>query len=124
MPFGIRPWHLIAIVIVALIIFGPARLPQLGKSLGSFFRDLKAGAKDMSSGFKEGMQESESPKTETTTLESGREKAPGSAEQPGASQSTSGKGAVAGNFCTSCGSPNPPQAQYCNACGRKIKNES
>jgi sec-independent protein translocase protein TatA len=123
MPFGIQPWHLIVVAIVALIIFGPARLPQLGKSIGSFFRDLRAGAKDMGNGFKEGMQESESPKAETTKVEGGREKAPGSAE-PGTNQSASGKGAVAGNFCTSCGSPNPPQAQYCNACGRKMKDES
>jgi len=107
MPFGIQPWHLIVVAIVALIIFGPARLPQLGKSLGSFSRDLRAGAKDMSNEFKEGMQEPKPPRSETT-------KVGGESE----------KGAVAGNFCTSCGSPNPPNAKYCNACGRKIKDES
>ena len=34
--FGIQPWHIIVIVIVALVIFGPGRLPGLGRSIGKF----------------------------------------------------------------------------------------
>ena len=31
MPFGLQPLHLLVIAIVALLIFGPKRLPEVGK---------------------------------------------------------------------------------------------
>ncbi|MBQ7568574.1 twin-arginine translocase TatA/TatE family subunit [bacterium] len=34
MPFNIGPGELIFLVIVALLIFGPKKLPELGKALG------------------------------------------------------------------------------------------
>jgi sec-independent protein translocase protein TatA len=40
MPFGIQPMHLLMIGIVALIIFGPSRLPELGRGLGPGLRLL------------------------------------------------------------------------------------
>ena len=36
-----RPAHLSAILIIALLIFGPKRLPELGKSLGAGIRSFK-----------------------------------------------------------------------------------
>jgi sec-independent protein translocase protein TatA len=125
MPFGIQPWHLIVVAIVALVIFGPARLPQLGRSIGSFFRDLRAGARDMSSGFKEGIQESEASKVDAA--KSGADGAAGG-DIPSASaptkpeQSASNGKPASGNFCIHCGSPNPSHALFCNACGKKIKD--
>ncbi len=38
---GIGPMELIVVLIVALIIFGPKKLPELGKSLGSGMRSFK-----------------------------------------------------------------------------------
>jgi sec-independent protein translocase protein TatA len=43
--FGIS--EIIVILIIALIIFGPARLPALGESLGKAIRGFKAGMKDV-----------------------------------------------------------------------------
>ncbi len=40
------PTHLLLILIVALILFGPKRLPELGKGLGDGIRALKEGLKD------------------------------------------------------------------------------
>ena len=34
MPFNIGPGELLLLVIVALLIFGPKKLPELGKALG------------------------------------------------------------------------------------------
>jgi len=34
MPFGLQPTHLIIIAVVALIIFGPSRLPEIGRAFG------------------------------------------------------------------------------------------
>jgi sec-independent protein translocase protein TatA len=41
-----QPMHLLVILIIALIIFGPKRLPELGKGLGDGIRALKEGMKD------------------------------------------------------------------------------
>jgi sec-independent protein translocase protein TatA len=44
----LQPLHLIIIAAIALIVFGPKRLPELGKGLGQAIR-----------GFKESMHEGE-----------------------------------------------------------------
>ncbi|MFY9659271.1 MAG: twin-arginine translocase TatA/TatE family subunit [Terriglobales bacterium] len=41
-----QPMHLLVILVIALIIFGPKRLPELGKGLGDGIRALKEGMKD------------------------------------------------------------------------------
>lgn len=40
--FGLRPLELLILVGLALLFFGPKRLPGLGKSLGSAIRDFKS----------------------------------------------------------------------------------
>jgi sec-independent protein translocase protein TatA len=40
-----QPMHLLLILIIALILFGPKRLPELGKGLGDGIRALKEGMK-------------------------------------------------------------------------------
>jgi sec-independent protein translocase protein TatA len=41
MPFGIGPLELIIVLVIVLVIFGPKRLPGLGRSLGSGMREFK-----------------------------------------------------------------------------------
>lgn len=41
-----QPMHLLLILVIALIVFGPKRLPELGKGLGDGIRALKDGMKD------------------------------------------------------------------------------
>ena len=38
-----QPMHLIIILVIALIIFGPGKLPELGKGLGKSIREFKKG---------------------------------------------------------------------------------
>ena len=45
MPFGIGPWEIAVVVIIALVIFGPKRLPELGNSLGKAITGFKSGIK-------------------------------------------------------------------------------
>jgi sec-independent protein translocase protein TatA len=41
-----QPTHLIIIFFIALLVFGPKKLPELGKGLGEGIRALKDGMKD------------------------------------------------------------------------------
>jgi sec-independent protein translocase protein TatA len=41
----LQPEHLIVILLIALLIFGPTKLPGLGKGLGEAFRGFKEGIK-------------------------------------------------------------------------------
>ncbi len=53
MPFGFHGLDLVVIMVIALLIFGPKRLPEMGNAIG----------KSISS-FKRGMSELTSPKDE------------------------------------------------------------
>jgi sec-independent protein translocase protein TatA len=41
-----QPMHLLIIFFIALLVFGPKKLPELGKGLGDGIRALKQGMKD------------------------------------------------------------------------------
>jgi len=41
-----QPMHLIIILVIALIIFGPGKLPELGKGLGKSIREFKKAMSD------------------------------------------------------------------------------
>jgi sec-independent protein translocase protein TatA len=41
----LRPSHLLLIVLVALFVFGPKKLPELGKGLAQGIRSFKDGIK-------------------------------------------------------------------------------
>ena len=63
---GMSIWHMMILLIIVLLIFGPSRLGDLGKSLGQAIR-----------GFKKGMDEDpEIDVTSTTLREQLRNKKP------------------------------------------------
>jgi sec-independent protein translocase protein TatA len=41
MPFGISWPEILILLLVALLVFGPKRLPEMGRSLGRGFREFK-----------------------------------------------------------------------------------
>ncbi|MBM3127549.1 MAG: twin-arginine translocase TatA/TatE family subunit [Chloroflexi bacterium] len=84
--FGLQPQDLLIIVIVALLIFGPSKLPEIGKALGKTIREFQTGIKEATQGF------SEEAKTDTAKTEA-----------PPACKSC-GKPLTAGaKFCVACG---------------------
>jgi sec-independent protein translocase protein TatA len=44
----LQPWHLIVLAIVAFLLFGAKRLPELGKGLGEGLKGFKEGLKGVS----------------------------------------------------------------------------
>jgi sec-independent protein translocase protein TatA len=41
----LQPWHLIVLLVVAFLLFGAKRLPELGKGLGEGLKGFKEGIK-------------------------------------------------------------------------------
>ena len=60
----LQPWHLVVILVVALLIFGPSKLPGLGKGLGEGIKGFKEGIKGIG-----GSDEAEKPDAPKTTTE-------------------------------------------------------
>jgi TatA/E family protein of Tat protein translocase len=50
--FGLQPQDLLIILIVALLIFGPSKLPEIGKALGRTIREFQSGIREASQEFK------------------------------------------------------------------------
>lgn len=44
--FRLGPWEIILIITIVVIIFGPKRLPELGKSIGQFLTNFKKSLQD------------------------------------------------------------------------------
>jgi len=47
--FGLGMPEMMVILVIALLVFGPSKLPSLGKSLGEAIRGFKKGLADVSS---------------------------------------------------------------------------
>ena len=58
--FGIGTQELIIILLVALIIFGPKKLPELGRSLGRGLQQLKRASRDVTDSLQADDNESDS----------------------------------------------------------------
>ena len=48
MPFNIGPMELIVVLVIALVVLGPKKLPVVGKSLGKGMREFKDSLSNMS----------------------------------------------------------------------------
>ncbi len=91
MPFGLQPTHLIIILVVALLIFGPSRLPEIGRSFGKMLREFQSATKETAASFQEEVQK---------PIEVRK-------EEP----------AVTTVACKSCGKQMPVGKKFCPECG-------
>jgi sec-independent protein translocase protein TatA len=46
-PGWIGPWEILILLVVILLVFGPKRLPEFGKSLGRGMREFKNSIRDI-----------------------------------------------------------------------------
>ena len=60
--FGLQPLHIILIVIIALLIFGPSRFGNLGRAFGKMFSEFRSAAKEPSEGTKQNSSKSSGAK--------------------------------------------------------------
>jgi sec-independent protein translocase protein TatA len=60
-----QPMHLVIIFFIALLVFGPKKLPELGKGLGEGIRALKEGMKETSDQPKPGSNDTKGPEAKS-----------------------------------------------------------
>jgi len=51
--FGLGHWELLIILVIALIIFGAGKLPEIGSGIENAIRNFKKGAAEVETGLKE-----------------------------------------------------------------------
>jgi len=107
MPFGLQPLHLVVIAVVALLIFGPKRLPEVGKGIGRAWTEFRKGSREMVDNLRD---EINKPGEES--------------KQPTAPQAAVAENNLQGEqaavFCNKCGARNPVDSAFCNKCGAKM----
>ena len=115
---GIQPIHIVIIVVVALLIFGPKRLPEMGRSIGRAINEFRNGTQDVTDSLRADFNASAAPGPANTTVVPGTP-SPTPAQsvpfQPAAIAPAPG-----GKFCIHCGASNLPEGRFCNNCGQPL----
>jgi Tat protein translocase TatB subunit len=62
--FGIGLPELLVIAIIALLVVGPKKLPDLAKTLGKGFNEFKKATEGITEDFKEALKDDEKPKND------------------------------------------------------------
>jgi len=62
--FGLQPLHIVVILALALLIFGPSQLPNIARSLGRSINEFRHAASTMTDEMKKGMDETPPAGTE------------------------------------------------------------
>lgn len=48
MPFNVGPLELVIVLVIALLVIGPKRLPEMGNSIGKTIREFRNASSDVS----------------------------------------------------------------------------
>ncbi len=96
----LQPTHLIIILVIVLIIFGPRRLPEIGGAVGKSIREFRKSTKDMTNEFQQTVDDIKQP-----------------AEDVRNAISLSPAAATSGKVCPKCSAGNVSASKFCASCG-------
>jgi sec-independent protein translocase protein TatA len=99
-----QPGHLLIVLVIALIIFGPGKLPELGSSLGKSIREFKH---SINGGNDDGAPTANMLPSAAAT-------------SPAPSAAPAAAAPVTGATCAQCNSPAAADARYCTRCGHAL----
>jgi len=94
MPFRPEPLDIVIILLVAILLFGPSRLPEIGRGLGKAMTEFRRGI-------------------------TGKPEEPGPARQAPAAPPPP-LSPTGSNLCPQCAAANPSDARFCNSCGARL----
>jgi sec-independent protein translocase protein TatA len=102
---ALQPGHLIVILVIVLLIFGPGKLPELGKAMGDGLRELKkaTGGED------------------AAAKESGTAVASTTATNPPPGAAGVGTVTAIGRVCSSCRGSVAVGDKFCGNCGAPME---
>ena len=103
---ALQPGHLIVILVIVLLIFGPGKLPELGKAVGDGLRELKKATGDNPE------KESATAATTTTTAPAATTAVPSAAANGVAAATRS---------CSKCNAAVPVGDKFCGVCGNSME---
>ena len=108
---ALQPGHLIVILVIVLLIFGPGKLPELGKAMGDGLRELKKAT---------GGEEHKDAGTVAAVTTA----APAAPAAPTTTSTVTPIGAaptMATRACPSCRGAVPVGDKFCGNCGATIE---
>jgi len=115
---GLQPIHIVIIFVVALLLFGPKRLPEIGRTLGKALNEFRKGTREVTDSLRAEMTPG------GDTLATDNPPMPVMANPPPAQSVAYQAAPIArpptGHFCIHCGAPNVPEARFCNQCGQPL----
>lgn len=118
MFFGLQPIHIIIIVVVALLLFGPRKLPEMGRSVGKALNEFRKGTQEVTDSLRAEVLNSAAPGTIPNPGIPATPTPPPAQSVP--FQPVSIAPPQAGNFCIHCGAANALEARFCNQCGKPL----
>jgi sec-independent protein translocase protein TatA len=68
MPFGLHLPELIIVLAVALLIFGPKKLPEMGSAIGKSIKEFRKGMNELSEPKDEHVEEAKLPASTTNEM--------------------------------------------------------
>ena len=82
MPSSLGPMEILAILVVALIVLGPKRLPEAGRQIGKFLSEVRRWSQTMQNEIRDVIESEPTPArtTATTTTATGTASTNGSSE--------------------------------------------
>jgi sec-independent protein translocase protein TatA len=102
-----QPGHLIVILVIALLTFGPGKLPELGSALGQGLREFKRSVDQLG-------HDDAAPQAGAALPASQ------SSGAPAAVAATSSPATTEGLTCAGCQAAMPGSHRYCTRCGAPL----
>ncbi len=130
-----QPTHLILILVIALIVLGPGKLPEVSRGLGKSIREFKKATSGLADDITEPIKEAAQPITdmkqqvdsirrlpaETLASVTSSPEARNGTAPAGAPAETAAAVASAGTkACPVCAHANPAGNHFCGGCGAKL----
>ncbi|MBV9328147.1 MAG: twin-arginine translocase TatA/TatE family subunit [Chloroflexi bacterium] len=113
---ALQPGHLIVVLVIVLLIFGPAKLPELGKAMGDGLRELKK-----ATGTEEGAKDAGTAAASTAATAATPVAAPAATTT---ATVTPISAVAAPQVCPSCRGTVPIGDKFCGNCGASMEQVS